>query len=98
MVLCLQSAFSACFEPRAPCSDSRGTGYAELVSGSDVGGLVEGLVGLLECPHIASPLVADKVVLLLLTMLSSDRARSRQASTTAAHRALKLAVLGALPT
>lgn len=71
-------------------------GHADLVSGSDVGGLVEGLVALLECPHIASPLVADKVVLLLLTMLSSDRARRNQASTAAASRALKLAVLGPL--
>jgi len=67
-------------------------GAADLVSGSDVGGLVAGLVALLECPHIASPLVADKLVTLLLTMLGSSYRQPGQSE--AASRALKLAVLG----
>lgn len=67
---------------------------ADLVSGSDVGGLVAGLVALLECPHIASPLVADKLVTLLLTMLGSSYRQPGQSE--AASRALKLAVLGAM--
>lgn len=68
------------------------------MSGSDVGGLVAGVVALLECPHVASPLVADKLVTLLLTMLGSSERQRGQFASAAASRALKLAVLGMPPT
>ena len=60
-----------------------------------MGGLVAGVVALLECPHIASPLVSDKLVTLLLTMLISSEQQRGQFASAAASRALKLAVLGA---
>lgn len=57
-----------------------------------------GVVALLECPHVASPLVADKLVTLLLTMLGSSERQRGQFASAAASRALKLAVLGMPPT
>ncbi len=68
---------------------------ADLVSGSDVGGLVDGVTAILECPHIASPLVASKLVELLLAMLKSDHRSAGAFASPAASRALRLAVLGA---
>lgn len=67
---------------------------ADLVSASDVGGLVGGITAALECRHIASPLVADKMVALLTAMLKAERHRVGPTVSAASSRALRLAVLG----